>query len=465
MLKIKFGTDGWRAIIADQFTLENLIRVSEGTASWLKDNFENPSVIIGYDCRFNGPLFSRTVAEVMAGNGIRVFIPHGFVSTPMVSLAVHKRQVDAGVVITASHNPPEYSGFKIKGNYGGPAYPAIISDVEGRIPEEPGKYTQSLETLIDLELVEYYDMEAVYLNHLKQNFDLRLIQASGMKIGYDAMFGAGQAAFRKIFPHAELLHCEFNPSFLGTPPEPIEKNLKEFQALIREKGLDIGLATDGDADRIGMFDEEGNFVDSHHILLLLIHYMHVVKGMTGKVVITFSVSPKVKKLCDLYDLPYQVTKVGFKYICEIMLKDNVMVGGEESGGIAVAGHVPERDGIYIGLIIVEMMARSGKKLTELIQEIYDLVGSFWFQRRDLHLPEEDKQAIIARCKGREFKAFGELEILEQEEIDGFKYYFTEERWVMIRPSGTEPVLRIYAEGADKATTEAVLDTVISTLKK
>jgi phosphomannomutase len=464
MKPIKFGTDGWRAIIAEDYTFDNLTRVTEGMASWLKASFEKPSVMIGYDCRFNGPLFSNLVARVMAAHGIQVFVAQRFVSTPMVSLAVHKRQVSAGIVITASHNPPEYNGFKIKGEFGGPALPDTVADVEARIPDTPGIYPLSFTELEDQGLIQHFDMESLYLNHIRENFDLPLIHNAGIKIGYDAMYGAGQRAFRKLFPEATMLHAEFNPSFLGTAPEPIEKNLGEFQSLIRAAGLDYGLATDGDADRIGLLDENGVFVDSHHIILLLIHYLHKVKGLDGKIVYTFSVTPKVDKLARLYNLPVECTKVGFKYICEIMLNEQVLVGGEESGGIAIAGHVPERDGIYIGLTILEMMARSGKRLTELVQEIYDIVGPFNFQRRDLHLAEAEKNAIVQRLKTDPYTQFGDYKVLVTQDLDGYKFDFADEQWVMIRPSGTEPVLRIYAESSTRAGAEAILDVVIATIR-
>lgn len=464
MKPIKFGTDGWRAIIAEDYTIDNLTRVTEGMATWLKAHYKKPSVMIGYDCRFNGALFSNQVARVMASHGIQVFVAQRFVSTPMVSLALSKRQVSAGVVITASHNPAEYNGFKIKGDFGGPALPATITEVESYIPDMPGDYPLSFEALEAQGLIQHFDMEALYLNHIRENFDLPLIHKSGIKIGYDAMYGAGQRAFRKLFPNANLLHAEVNPSFMGTAPEPIEKNLVEFQDLIRSAGLDYGLATDGDADRIGLLDENGVFVDSHHIILLLIHYLHKVKGLDGKVVYTFSVTPKVDKLARLYNLPVECTKVGFKYICEIMLHENVLVGGEESGGIAIAGHIPERDGIYIGLTILEMMAQSGKKLTELVQEIYDLVGAFNFQRRDLHLPEAEKNAIVNRLKTDPYTQFGDYKVIVTQDLDGYKFDFADEQWVMIRPSGTEPVLRIYAESGTRAGAEAILDAVIATIR-
>lgn len=464
MSKIKFGTDGWRAIIAEGFTFHNLGRVAEGMALWLKENFDRPSVLIGYDCRFLGDKFSEHVANIMGQNGVKVFVSNNFSSTPMVSLSVHKRQIDAGIVITASHNPPTYSGFKIKGNFGGPATPDMIDRVESLIPDVPRNYENKLDELMDSGMIHYFDMEAVYLNHVRQNFDLDAIQASGLKIAYDAMYGAGQSAFRKLLPNARFLHADFNPSFMGTAPEPIERNLGELSEVIRAEGLDVGIATDGDADRIGMYDENGDFVDSHHLLLLLIHYMHKVKGLSGKVIATFSVTPKVAKLCKLYGLPVEITKVGFKYICEIMLKEDVLVGGEESGGIALAGHVPERDGIYIGLTIAEMMAKSGKKLTELVQEIYDIVGSFSFHRNDLHLPEAQKQDIVARLKAGEFTSFGkDYPFHKVEDLDGFKFHLPDEQWVMIRPSGTEPVLRVYAESATREGAEAILQSTISTL--
>lgn len=465
MQPIKFGTDGWRAIIAESFTIDNLTRVTEGMAIWLKAHFAKPSVLVGYDCRFNGPLFSNQVARVLASHGIQVFVAQRFVSTPMVSLAVAKRQASAGIVITASHNPPEYSGFKIKGDFGGPALPDTVAEVEAEIPDVPGNYPLTFAELEEKGLIQHFDMESLYLNHIRESFDLPLIHESGLKIGYDAMYGAGQRAFRKLFPNATMLHAEFNPSFMGTAPEPIEKNLTEFQALIRSAGLDYGLATDGDADRIGLLDENGTFVDSHHIILLLIHYLHKVKGLTGKIVYTFSVTPKVDKMARLYGLPVDCTKVGFKYICEIMLNENVLVGGEESGGIAIAGHVPERDGIYIGLTILEMMARSGKKLTELVQEIYDIVGPFNFQRRDLHLPETEKNAIVQRLKSSPYSEFGPYKVIRTQTLDGYKFDFADEQWVMIRPSGTEPVLRIYAESSTRAGAEAILDEVIAAIRK
>jgi phosphomannomutase len=381
----------------------------------------------------------------------------------MVSLATMQRQCDMGVVLTASHNPPEYNGFKLKGPFGGPAYPRIVAEVEALIPDAPAPPFRGFDHWAATDQVEYYDSEALYINHVKQSFDLKLIKQSGLALAYDAMYGAGQDAMRKLFPDARLLHCEVNPSFYGQAPEPIERNLQEFKALMSSGKFHWGLATDGDADRIGLFDHTGRFVDSHHILLLLIHYLHHYKKMTGKVVVTFSVTSAVQRLCAHYGLPIEVTKIGFKYIGEIMANETVLVGGEESGGIAVAGHAPERDGIYIGLVLLEFMARTGKMLPELIEEVYSIVGRFYMDRNDLHITEEKKQAVIAQCRAGAYSQFGSLRVERVEDLDGFKFHLAGGGWVMVRPSGTEPVLRVYAEGPDEATVASILSQTVETL--
>jgi phosphomannomutase len=260
------------------------------------------------------------------------------------------------------------------------------------------------------------------------------------------MYGAGQRALPLLLPNTTLLHCDYNPSFRDQAPEPIAKNLQELEQFIKStSGIDCALATDGDADRIGLYNGKGEFIDSHHIILLLIHYLVKYKKMSGKVVTAFSVTPRVEKLCQHYGLTTQTTKIGFKEIATIMVNDDVLLGGEESGGIAVKGHLPERDGIWMGLIIWEFMAKSGKTLDQLIDEVYAIVGPFQFERNDLHITEELKQKIIINCKANNYKSFGKYEVQEVQTIDGFKYFFDDERWVMIRPSGTEPVLRTYAE--------------------
>ncbi len=456
MTNIKFGTDGWRAIIGKEYTTENVARVSIAVADWLNEKNDNNSVVIGHDCRFSGELFAETAAKVLAYKGILVKLAKGFVSTPMVSLGVTKEKASLGIVITASHNPPAYNGYKLKGDFGGPLLPDDIEEVEKRIPESNTvDYNNiSIDSLVDNGKIVYIDLEDAYCSHVEENFDLEAIRKSDMNFAYDAMFGAGMNAVKRLLPEATLLHCESNPGFLGIAPEPIHRNLQEFSDLMRDNNLDCGLATDGDADRIGLYDSEGNFIDSHHIILLLIHYMVKYKGMKGKVVTAFSCSVKVKQICDFYDLEQETVKIGFKYIAGKMLLEKVLLGGEESGGIATTGHIPERDGIWMGLILFEFMAKSGKSLQELISEVYDIVGSFAFERIDLHIDNDIKASIIEDCKANKFTKFGVYNVERVEAIDGFKYFFDKDSWLMIRPSGTEPVLRTYAEAP---TQEKVFD--------
>ena len=442
--KIQFGTDGWRAIIAAEYTVENVARVTVATAAWLKENFDEPSVVIGHDCRFAGELFTETAVKVFINAGIPVKMAKGFVSTPMVSLGAVKLGCSIGVVITASHNPPSYNGYKLKSHHGGPLSPEKVQEIEDIIPDASGIDTSAIS--MENDLIEVIDLETMYVDHAKANFDLEAIEKSGLKLAYDAMYGSGQNALKRLLPKTAFLHCEHNPSFMGQAPEPIQKNLQELEAFIKEDGnIDCALATDGDADRIGLYNGAGEFIDSHHIILLLIHYLKKYKGLTGKVATAFSTTPRVKVMADHYGLENEVVKIGFKYIAEIMVNEDVLVGGEESGGIATKGHIPERDGIWMGLIIWEFMAKSGKSLDDLIAEVYEIVGEFKFERSDLHITEELKQKIVASCKAGDYKSFGKYEVQEIGTIDGFKFFFDENRWVMIRPSGTEPVLRTYAE--------------------
>ena len=466
MNKIKFGTDGWRAIIAKDFTVDNVARVTIAAAAWVKANFNKPSVMVGHDCRFAGELFAETTALVFANAGIKVFLAKDFVSTPMISLGTKNLGAAVGVIITASHNPPSYNGYKLKGGFGGPLSPGHVQEIEDAIPEVNNARLEklSIEDFVKSGMIEYVDLETMYVNHVEKNFDMEAIRNTKMEFAYDAMFGAGQNVMRRLLPDITFMHCDYNPGFEGQAPEPIHKNLIPFSTLISESGdIDCGLATDGDADRIGLYDSKGNFVDSHHIILLLINYLVKEKKMTGKVVNAFSVSPRVKKLCEHYGLEYQVTKIGFKYIAAVMIAEDVLLGGEESGGIAIKGHIPERDGIWMGLTIWEYMVKSGKSLDQLIQEVYSIVGEFKFERSDMHLKEEVKKTIVENCSNNTYTSFGPYKVQRLETIDGWKYFFDNDEWLMIRASGTEPVLRNYAEAATTQKAFAILKAAEKTL--
>lgn len=491
MHKIKFGTDGWRAIIAKEFTTENVARVSEAVAKWLLTNYpinqstNLPAVVIGHDCRFGGELFAETVAKVLAHHDIRVFLAKGFVSTPMISFGTVKYKANLGIIITASHNPPSYNGFKLKGHYGGPLLPEQVSEIENLIPDSTLLPTPNSQ--LPTNLIQQVDLETLYCKHISTNFDLKAIRKSKMNLAYDAMFGAGQHVIKRLLPETIMLHCENNPSFNETAPEPIAKNLKEIAELIKKsspgtkgrklkrkekgksadpfsgKGISCALATDGDADRLGLFDSNGNFIDSHHIILLLIHYLCKYKKLKGKVCTAFSTTVKIKKMCGHYGLELEVVKIGFKYICGIMIKENVLIGGEESGGIAITGHIPERDGIWVGLTLWEFMAKSGKSLEELIKEVYTITGSFAFERNDLYISEELKNKIVDHCKQGRYSVFGKYKVQRVEDLDGWKYFFNDDEWLMIRASGTEPVLRTYAESSTQKKALDILKAAQKTL--
>ncbi len=466
MTKIKFGTDGWRAIIAKDFTVDNVARVTIASAEWMKSNFGKPSVVVGHDCRFAGELFAETAAKVFANAGIKVYLAKDFVSTPMISLGAKTLGASLGVIITASHNPPSYNGYKLKGHFGGPLLPDDIQKIEDIIPATNNVDVEklSIADFVKAGLIEYVDLETMYVNHVEKNFDMDAIRKTKMNFAYDAMYGAGQNVMRRLLPDIAFLHCDHNPGFEGQAPEPIHKNLIPFSTLISESGdIDCGLATDGDADRIGLYNGKGEFVDSHHIILLLINYLVTQKKMKGKVVNAFSVTPRVKKMCEHYGLEYQVTQIGFKYIAGIMVSEDVLLGGEESGGIAIKGHIPERDGIWMGLTIWEYMVKSGKTLDQLIEEIYKIVGAFKFERSDMHLKEEVKIGIVESCKNNKYTSFGPYKVERIETVDGWKYFFANDEWMMIRASGTEPVLRNYAESGTTEKAFAILKAVEKTL--
>lgn len=447
-MSIKFGTDGWRAVIAKDYTYRNLSIVAQATAQWIIDSeITSNGIVIGHDARFQGRAFTEHVASVFAAKGIPVKMADSICPTPAVSWAA--REYDAvGIVITASHNPPEYNGFKIKAPFGGPATPDQIAEVEKRYDTfDEDLQVDSFANYISSGRIKEINLTDKYLGVLEEKLDLEAIINSGIKLAHDPMYGAAQGLLKKLLGSDQVLeiHGEFNPGFNGTAPEPIEKNLEELSKVIIKQGCAAGLANDGDADRIGMFDEKGRFVDSHKMLSLLTKYLSQQKHMTGAIVKTFSTTNMLDKQAEKYGLDIYTTPIGFKYIAEKMVDGNVLVGGEESGGLAVKGHIPERDGLFIGLTIVEMMVKSGKKLSELVQELTDEFGPHFFYRNDLHTSDQKKKAMMAYCEDKKFTEIAGHKVTEWQFTDGVKHLLDDGSWLLVRPSGTEPVLRIYAE--------------------
>jgi phosphomannomutase len=466
MERIHFGTDGWREIVASQFTVANVAKATSATATWLMRKYSNPEVVIGYDTRFLGRMFAETAAKVLAAKSIRVRMAEDFVTTPMVSLAVKELGASLGIMITGSHNDFRYNGFKLKGSYGGSLLADDLKDIEHLISLENEFDLELLkwDVFIELELIRYINLEELYFNYIKDHFDLKQINGAGLKIAFDAMYGSGQRVIKKIIKKARFFHCTVDPIFDHTPPEPLERNLQEMGEFLRESGdFDIGLAIDGDGDRIALLNRDGQYIDSHRIILILIHYLAKYRNLNGKVITGFSSTSKVEKLSLNYGLMITRVPIGFKDICKIMLTDEVLVGGEESGGIAVKGYLPERDGIWMALIILQFMAETGKSLDDILQEIYQVTGPFACSRRDIQIPKEKRSRIMEKCRTGDYRSFGRFEVESVEELGGTKFYFNENEWVLLRTSGTEPLLRIYSEAMERETAEEILEAAYKTV--
>jgi phosphomannomutase len=458
--KIKFGTDGWRAVIADDFTFANLERVALATARYFRRHRKiRNGIVIGYDARFMSREFAEYSAMVIANTGIRVQLADSLATTPMISLLTKLENAAGGVVITASHNPPKWNGFKIKGEFGGPAHPEMIAELEKHLAKVLKLKTVPRGALTYAQLVKKrkivpLPMKQRYLDDLATKLDLPGIRSSGIRILYDAMHGAGQGTLREILPDVVEIHGAYNPSFGGVNPEPLAHNLGELMRRVKEEGFGIGIATDGDADRIGAVDEQGNFVDSHRIFALLLKYLVEEKRMTGEVVKSFSVTQMIDKQCKRYGLTMRETPIGFKYICRQMTEGDVLIGGEESGGLGVKGHLPERDGIFLGLLLCEVMARRRKSLGALVQELMEEYGQHEFRRIDLHVTEKEKAAIMKTYQ-KGVREIAGYPVTGRKDTDGFKY-FVENGWVLVRASGTEPLIRFYAEADTAAKVDQLL---------
>ena len=375
----------------------------------------------------------------------------------MVSLLTKKLNAAGGIVITASHNPARYNGFKIKGDFGGPAFPETIEKVEKELKKVirlDVRSKKSFGELLEKGIIKKIDFTSVYIEDIKSKINVELIKSAGIKIAYDAMHGAGQGVMDQILPLKVSIRGNFNPSFGGSHPEPLPQHTPGLIEAIVKNGCDIGIATDGDADRIGAFDEQGTFVDSHRIFALLLKYFIEEKKMTGEVAKSFSVSQIIDTMCKKYGVVLHETPVGFKYLCRLMVERDILIAAEESGGIGVKGHLPERDGTYIGLLLAEIMATRKKKLSELVTELMEEFGWHYFNRNDAHLTEKEKNRIMAFYK-KGPKQIAGFPVERIETKDGVKL-FIEHGWVLVRASGTEPLIRFYAEADTPEKVETLL---------
>lgn len=468
-MSIRFGTDGWRAVISDTFTYNNLRLVAQAIADYVQiegGNGREPEVVIGFDTRFLSDRYATEVARVMAGNGIVAWLTRADAPTPAISYSVVDKQAAAGIVITASHNPPRYNGLKLKAAYGGATSPQQARRVEHYLEEAEaqarGPNIMDYQRALDQGLIRRFDPAWAYYEHLGGMVDLDVISSGELRVVADAMYGSGRGCISEMLSRTRCqvheIRGEMNPGFGGIHPEPIGKYLNALVAAMQAYHADVGLATDGDADRIGAMDAQGNFVDPHHIFALALRYLVERRGWKGMVVKTVSTTMMVDRLAAKYGLPLKETPVGFNHIADCMLREDVLIGGEESGGIGIKGHIPEGDGLLMGLLLLEIIADAGVPLHELIADIQRTVGPACYARTDLRLRHPvAKLEMVAHLTDGAPSSIGGVAVREVSTEDGVKYRLEDESWLLIRPSGTEPVLRVYAEAPTAEDVRALLE--------
>jgi phosphomannomutase len=477
MGQIKFGTDGWRAVIAEDFTFANVARVAQATADFWKSEILNPKseifgrepkVIVGFDRRFFSDKFAQTTAEVFGGNGFQVVLTPEPTPTPSVSFAVKHLNAIGGVMITASHNPPIFNGFKLKSFYGGSSDSETCKAVEGFLDRNPVKSKPLADAIKDGQ-IKVSDVRPAHYAALKKLVDFRLIAKSKLRFAHDALFGVGAGCFDTILAGTTCKVTTLNGAhdvlFGGINPEPIEKNYAKSQAYLKKHPHDICLVTDGDADRVGGMDGHGKYLSTHQIICPLLHHFFVNRKQTGRVVKAITTTSMVDKMCAAYNLPLVETGVGFKYICAEMLKGGVLLGAEESGGIGFPNHIPERDGIAAGLILLELIATEKISINKMLAKLEKQFGPHRYGRIDTHFPLEKRGALMEFLKNNPPAKLLRSPLAGMKTFDGVKYVAEDSSWLMLRGSGTEPILRIYAEAKSDANAQKLLKLGVSLTKR
>src|SRR5277367_2875508 len=458
---IKFGTDGWRGIIADDFTFDNVRRVAGAIAAYIvKHEDARRGVIVGYDTRFISPTAAQIVSEVLAGAGVPVKLADDYTPTPAVSFAVKQLGAAGGVVVTSSHNPSNWNGVKFKGKFGGSGTPAIMKAIEDELGAGAMPRVQKAE-------IKEVDLKRPYVEAISRFADLDAITRANFKFAVDSMYGSGRGVVTGIFSDHGIQHVairqELNPLFPGINPEPIEPHVAMLQETVVKEGCDAGLATDGDADRIGAVAEDGSFVDSHKIFSVLTQWLLVRKKWPGEVVRAFNTTRMVDRIAAKHGRKLNEVAIGFKYAADLMMEREIVIGGEESGGIGYSRFLPERDGLLNSLLLANVMADERKPLGQLVTELQQEYGPHYYGRRDLHIPEDVKQQAILRARSDDTKRLGAYSVLKKEGLDGIKFFLDAptggngaEAWVLFRASGTEPLLRVYAEAASPELVNEIL---------
>ena len=466
MSQIKFGTDGWRAVIAEDFTFGNVSRVAQAAADYWNTHpvaGAERKVIVGYDRRFFSDRFARRTAEVIAGNDFQVVLTDGPTPTPSVSFAVKDQRAIGGVMITASHNPPIFNGFKLKSDYGGSSDPETCKAVEGFLDRN------TVRTSASDDRIAIADVRPAHFAALKRLVDFKLIAKSRLRFAHDALFGVGAGCFEQLLAgttcRVTTLNAKHDVRFGGINPEPIDKNYGPSQAYLRKHPHDICLVTDGDADRVGGMDGRGKALSTHQVICLLLHHLVVNRKGAGRVVKALTTTSMVDKLCAVHGLQLTETGVGFKYICAEMLKGDVLLGAEESGGIGFPGHIPERDGIAAGLMLLELLATERRSINNLLAGLEKQFGPHRYGRIDTHYPLEKRGALMEFLKQNPPAKLLRSPVVEVKSYDGVKFVAEDTSWLMLRGSGTEPILRIYAEAKSDADVEKLLKLGVSLTKR
>ena len=463
-MPIKFGTDGWRGVIGEGFTFDNVRVCAQGTADMLAANGDGRAVVVGYDTRFGSERFASAVAEVFAGNGLRVLLADRPAPTPAVGYNLVARRAGSGVVITASHNPPEWNGYKFKPDYGGSASPEIVAELERHVAnvERQGRFKSiPLAEGVKNGLLEYFDPEPLYLENLGRLVDLDGIRRADLRVVVDSMHGSGGGYLARLVSGGSTsvaeLRGERNPSFPGmVQPEPLPHNFAGLIEEVTESDADVGLATDGDADRLGVIDAHGRFVTTLEAFALLCYYQLEVLRNRGPLVRSITMTSMIDKLGEAYGVPVFDTPVGFKYLGPVMMREDALAAGEESGGYAFRGNIPERDGILSGLMMLDLMVRTGKAVSELLSVLMDAVGPHCYDRLDLHFDAAEREAIVQRVGSAHPQQLAGRQVEDVDTRDGYRFVLPDGYWVLIRFSGTEPLLRIYAEGDSPEMVQALL---------
>jgi len=462
---IKFGTDGWRAIIAEDFTFANVRLCGQATAAYTRESgLASRGLVVGYDTRFESDRFAEAVAEVLAGNDVPVFLCDRAAPTPVIGYSILHRNSAGSVVITSSHNPAIYSGYKFRTDYAGAAPPEVASRIEQLALEATEVRRMPLEEAKKRGLVQMIDPETPYLAHISRLVDVERLRGAGLTVIADPMYGAGAGYLRKLLSGGTTtvieIRGEFNPAFPGMHnPEPIPRNLEATVAAVREHRANVALITDGDADRIGVLDENGRFVNQLETFALLAYYLLEVRGQRGDLVKSVTTTSMIRRLGEIYGVPVHETAVGFKFLGPKMRETNALIAGEESGGFAFRGHLPERDGILSGLYILDLMASRNKDLPGLIEELFQKVGAHYYDRIDITMTDAERDRVAQALPGLEPESIAGLKVTGCDRTDGLRFLLEDGGWALIRLSGTEPLMRIYTEVRRQELVQPVLQAV------